>query len=91
VQFVDDEYRAFATQSVGGLQYSVMGILINKPWLLDVVGIFQDVSLTPIHLILRIDQLRRFVQARNLWPSEPPEFRAAAEAAGTAGIRRDLR
>eukprot|EP00435_Cladocopium_sp_Y103_P062260 s92_g23.t2 len=27
-----------------------------------------------------IDQVRRFVQARNLWPSEPPEFRAAAEA-----------
>ena len=30
---------------------------------------------------MRIDQLRTFVQARNLWPSEPREFRAAAEAA----------
>ena len=37
---------------------------------------------TTVVWILRIDQLRRFVQARNLWPSEPPEFRAAAEAAG---------
>lgn len=41
----------------------------------------QHFGRTPVNMgSQQIDQLRRFVQARNLWPSEPPEFRAAAEA-----------